>query len=62
MYPPSTSNEQAALLRWLEGDRKQVVCTTAQPLFPLVDRGLFDETLYYRLNIARVAVGADAVS
>ena len=50
--------EQAELLRWLENstDRKQVVSTTVQPLFPLVDRGLFDETLYYRLNVMLLSV------
>ena len=43
-------HEQAALLRWLGVERKQVVSTTAHPLFPLIARGLFDEALYYRLN------------
>ncbi len=42
--------EQAALLRWLDAEGKQVVSTTAHPLFPLIARGLFDEALYYRLN------------
>lgn len=28
----------------------QVVSTSAQPVFPLIDRGLFLEDLYYRLN------------
>lgn len=42
--------EQSALLRWLDGERRQVVSTTVHPLFPLVARGLFDEGLYYRLN------------
>jgi transcriptional regulator of acetoin/glycerol metabolism len=44
-------DEQAALLRWLDAERKQVVSTTARPLFPLIAKGLFDEALYYRLNI-----------
>jgi Sigma-54 interaction domain len=50
--------EQAGLLAWLEDptDRKQVVATTAHPLFPLVERGLFDETLYYRLAVIRLCV------
>ena len=43
-------HEQAALSRWLDSSRKQVVATTVDPLFPLVARGLFDEALYYRLN------------
>jgi hypothetical protein len=52
--------EQAELLRWLENssDRTQVVSTTVQPLFPLVERGLFDEALYYRLNIMLLCVDA----
>ena len=43
-------HEQAALSRWLDASRKQVVATTVDPLFQLVARGLFDEALYYRLN------------
>ena len=52
--------EQAELLRWLENStvRTQVVSTTVQPLFPLVDRGLFDEALYYRLNVILLCVGS----
>lgn len=45
--------EQDRILGWLDDphSRTQVVCTTTEPLFPLVARGLFDETLYYRLNV-----------
>jgi hypothetical protein len=45
--------EQDRMLGWLDDpqSRMQVVCTTTEPLFPLVERGLFDETLYYRLNV-----------
>ena len=45
--------EQDRILGWLDDphSRTQVVCTTTEPLFPLVVRGLFDETLYYRLNV-----------
>ena len=45
--------EQDRMLGWLDDpqSRTQVVCTTTEPLFPLVTRGLFDETLYYRLNV-----------
>jgi hypothetical protein len=45
--------EQGRLLGWLDDpqSRAQVVCTTTEPLFPLVARGLFDERLYYRLNV-----------
>ena len=45
--------EQDRILGWLDDpqSRTQVVCTTTEPLFPLVARGLFDKTLYYRLNV-----------
>lgn len=45
--------EQGRILGWLDDPqtRAQVVCTTIEPLFPLVARGLFDEALYYRLNV-----------
>ena len=45
--------EQDRILAWLDDptSRGQVVCTTTEPLFLLVERGLFDATLYYRLNI-----------
>jgi transcriptional regulator of acetoin/glycerol metabolism len=59
--------EQSALFRWLDesNQRTQVVSTTAQPLFPLVGRGLFDEALYYRLNVVHLCVdssSADALA
>jgi len=42
---------QAALCGWLEGQKRvQVVSTSRNALFVLVTRGLFDATLYYRLN------------
>ena len=52
--------EQAELRRWLENstDRKQVVSTSVEPLFPLVERGLFDEALYYRLNVMLLRLDA----
>jgi sigma-54-interacting transcriptional regulator len=45
--------EQDRILGWLDDpqNRTQVVCTTTEPLFPLVTRGVFNETLYYRLNV-----------
>ena len=54
--------EQSALLRWLDDskDRRQVVSTTVRPLFPLVERGLFDDALYFRLNV--VMLGVDSSS
>ena len=57
-------HEQAALLKWLGGssDRRQVVSTTVLPLFPLLARGLFDETLYYRLNVVLLSVDSTGAS
>jgi len=52
-------HEQARLLRWLDGERKQVVSTTPRPLFPLVARGLFDEALYYRLSMTLMRISSD---
>ena len=42
----------------MDAGRKQVVATTAHPLFPLIARGLFDEVLYYRLNITLMRIDA----
>lgn len=44
--------DQARLLDWLEraDGRTQVVSTCATSLLPLVHTGMFDATLYYRLN------------
>jgi hypothetical protein len=45
--------EQRRVLAWMSGASRhtRIVSTTEQPLFPLVERGLFDATLYYRLNM-----------
>jgi len=48
------AEKQGRLFRWLDdhpNPRTQIVSTTAQPLYPLVARGLFDRGLYYRLNV-----------
>ncbi len=46
------ANDQVRLCEWLTnaGEQAQVISTSATALFPLVERGLFDATLYYRLN------------
>ena len=51
--PPA---DQCRLLTWLEmsGGRTQVVSTTTSPLLPLVESGVFHDTLYYRLNVVCV--------
>lgn len=46
-------DEQQQLLRWLHEDfgRVQVVATTTRPLWPMVESGSFDSSLYYALNV-----------
>ena len=50
--------QQAQLLRWLdEGAGRfdvQLASTSSEPLYPLVEAGTFDATLYYRLNTIRI--------
>jgi Sigma-54 interaction domain len=56
--------EQARLLGWLDDPHgpKQVVSTTANPLFPSVARGHFDDALYYRLNVIRLCLDSNAIA
>ena len=51
-----TPVEQGRLLDWLDSgpNRMQVVSTTSAPLLPLVETGVFNEILYYRLNMTYV--------
>ena len=53
-------DQQHALLAWLDapGDRIQVISTTTDPLYPLVDRGAFLANLYYRLNVLLLDVAS----
>jgi Sigma-54 interaction domain len=50
--------DQLRLRVWLNDParRTQVVSTTTYPLFPLVDCGVFDATLFYRLNVMQFSV------
>ena len=50
---------QRRLLAWIgdAGLGTQIISTTERPLFPLVAKGLFDATLYYRLNVVLLRVG-----
>ena len=52
-------DEQIRLLGLLsDGENPwQVICASSTSVFPLVARGLFDETLYYRLNVVLVRIG-----
>jgi hypothetical protein len=54
-----SDSDQARLLQWLDGNasQTQIVSTTDRPLFARVARGLFDATLYYRLNTMLLQVG-----
>ena len=36
---------------------RQVITTSARPLFPMVHEGLFREDLYYRLNVVHLKIG-----
>ena len=49
---------QVAVLRWLDqsAGRIWVVSTSTEPLWPQVESGAFNDTLYYRLNIVCVRV------
>jgi hypothetical protein len=53
--------EQTVLRRWLDTERHQVISTTTQQLFPLIARGLFDEALYYRLNVMLIRLDSHAL-
>jgi hypothetical protein len=55
-----SGDDQRQLLEWLEseGARAHIVSTTERSLFALVAVGLFDATLYYRLNTMLLRVGA----
>ena len=47
-----TAEEQSNLVRWIDANpHTKIVSTTAHRLFPLVTRGHFDITLYYRMNV-----------
>ena len=50
--------DQNRLREWLQEPTQhaQVVSMSATPVFPLVVRGLFDATLYYRLNVMLLRV------
>ena len=52
--------EQQVLSDWLSRDngRTQVVTASSVALFPLVKSGVFQATLYYRLNVVYVEVTA----
>jgi hypothetical protein len=50
------ASQQAQLLHWIDrgGGRVQLASISSEPLFPLVEAGTFDASLFYRLNIVRI--------
>ena len=44
-------HDQAAVRKSLHSHRVQMISTSTRPLFPMIALGLFDEALYYRLNV-----------
>ncbi len=48
-------DDQASLFAWMDGGHRHVISTTMHPLFPLIAVGVFDEALYYRLNVVRMS-------
>ena len=54
--------EQQALLRWLGASRTQVVSTIEHSLLPSIARGVFDEVLYYRLNVTLIRLDSTGAS
>ena len=54
--------QQTQLVRWLDQfhmrSHVQVVSTTCEPLFKLVETGGFLPHLYYRLNVVRIELTA----
>lgn len=47
-----TRHEQRALHHWMAGNgRTRVVSTASKSLQPMLQAGVFDEGLYYRLNV-----------
>lgn len=56
--------QQTELCQWLQeraaSPHVQIVSTSSQPLFPLVQMGTFAADLYYKLNIVRMdLIGAE---
>jgi len=50
-----TGPEQRTLYNWMAGNgRTQIVSTASKFLHPLLEAGVFDEGLYYRLNVVTI--------
>ena len=55
-----SGDDQRRLLAWARdtGSGTRIISMTARPLFALVAAGVFDATLYYRLNVVLLRVEA----
>ncbi|HEY2905357.1 MAG TPA: hypothetical protein VGJ29_05605 [Vicinamibacterales bacterium] len=52
-------DEQTRLRQWLDHSAgMRIISTASSPVFHLVEHGLFDEALYYRLNVMLVRTDA----
>lgn len=52
-------DQQRALLAWMsDAQGSQIVATSSRTLYPLVEAGLFDASLYYRLNVVLLRIAA----
>jgi hypothetical protein len=56
-----TATEQYALFRWLDRDRHrtQVISASTRPLMPLLEQGVFSDSLYYQLNTMYLELPAE---
>ena len=51
-----TSHEQRQLFDWIgHHPAAQIITVTSEPLYPLVQAGVFSDDLYYRLNAFTIA-------
>ena len=52
-------DQQRTLLAWIDNARgTQIVTTSSRTLYPLVEAGLFNAALYYRLNVVLLRIEA----
>ncbi len=59
-----TLEEQRCLSDWLQNSpcRTRIISTTTTAIMPLVEAGLFHDTLYYRLNTVYMEVAPDVAA
>ena len=56
-----TAHEQSQLFDWIgRHPAAQIITVTSEPLYPLVQAGVFSDDLYYRLNAFMIAEPAPA--